>query len=159
MSDNVKDRLEKLNAVLAEYERKSGLPNKPIEHESEQYISITKAELKAMSADECGEAAVLLAQLSLYLQRIINEEHSRFSWAEESIKKIIAPMLSNYKAYSFEERKLCAINDNIEAQTLDKVRVNAKIRIDRMSYLATRIEFLSKTFLDLQRSKNIKRSL
>jgi hypothetical protein len=85
----------------------------------------------------------------------VNREQARVRWAEEAVKRIIANKLrgagSTYCSY--EERKLLAIRNDDAALKVDGLRIKAQLRIDRISYMATRVENVAKALLDLQQTK------
>lgn len=148
-----KARMDKIVAALDEYERSVGLPEIVPHSEAEQYLNMTHIELNRLTAIQCGEAAVVLAQYAFHIQRSHNKELARANWAEDSTDREVAASLNQHSAYSFKERRLLAVADNDYAVNLDKIKTWAKARAERLAYLATRVEFLSKTMLDLQQTK------
>lgn len=145
--------MEKVTKALNDYELSKGLPLIQPNNEAEKYLNISREEMRKMYPDECGEASALLAQFAFHIQRACNEELARMNWAEDVIKRTIANELSQYRAASYEERKLQAIQGNDYAFKLDQIRTWAKARYDRISYLPSKIEFLAQTFRDLQQMK------
>jgi hypothetical protein len=152
--DSVKQRQENLDAMLDEYETKCGLPAFTVaEDEAQRVLTISPAQLKSMTAVECGEAAVTLKQFAFYLQRCSNREQGRVKWAEESIKRLIAPSVGNVRGYSLEERRpLAVLNDDV-AKKFDELRVKADLRVTRLNYLASKVESMAMSLMSLQQSK------
>lgn len=151
--ENAKSVMEKIDAALADYEKASGLPSITPNSEAEQYLNMSHKELQPMTAELCGEAAVVLAQYSFHLQRCYNSELARITWAEDSIRRTITDSINQVRGASFEERKMQATKQNEYAFKLDQIRTWAKCRADKLSYLASKVEFLARTFLDLQQTK------
>lgn len=121
--------------------------------EARRLLNMTPSLLRKMSAVDCAEAAFCLGQYAHRVQQAINREQGRVTWAAESVKRIIAKKVNNYKGYSFEERKLQAVNDDDAARKLEQIRVRAQLRIDRVSYLAARADGMAKTLLSLKNAK------
>lgn len=148
-----KQQLEKIDAALKQYEKTCGLPDIVPHSEAEQYLNISHKELQRLSSEECGEAAVVLAQYSFHLQRCLNAEIARMTWAEDTVKHTITDQLKQQGGNSFEERKMASIKHNEFAYKVDQIRMWAKCRADKLAYLASKVEFLARTFLDLQQTK------
>lgn len=151
--ENATATLKRIDAALEEYEKGCGLPKVQIHSEAEQYLNMNHDDINRLSAEYCGEAAIVLAQYSFHLQRCYNAELARMTWAEDSIKRTITENINQVKGASFEERKMQATKQNEYAFKLDQIRTWAKCRADKLSYLASKVEFLARTFLDLQQTK------
>ena len=124
-----------------------------MENEAKRILQIHPEVLKRMTRSECGEAAVVLIQFAFHLQRASNRQQSRIRWAEETVKKIIAPTLGQQKGYSYEERRIQAVRQDEAAQKTDDIRVKAQLRMERINYLSTKAEAMSKALTALQHSK------
>lgn len=109
--------------------------------------------LRKLSAVECAESAFVLGQYAHRLQQARNREQARVTWAEQSIRRLIASKVNNYKGVSFEERRLQAVKGDDAAQKLDAIRVKAQLRIDRVSFLADKANDLAKSLLSLKNAK------
>lgn len=152
-AESASQQLDKINKALAEYERSKGVPAITPHNEAEQYLNMPHTELRKMTPEQCGEAAVVLAQYGFHLQRAFNEEVARMNWAEDVAKRTIAGDVKQYQAPSFEERKMLAIRGNEYASKLDQIRSWAKARSERLSYLSSKVEFLARTMLELQQTR------
>lgn len=152
-SSPIETRLEQVEKILAEYERSVGMPELLItetdKNESSDILAINLAHLQKMTPRECQEKAFAIQRYSYFVQRSINKEQSRVRWVEENIKSIIAPRLGQQKGYSFEERKLTAVRENDVAMKLDKIRVHAQLRIDRLSFLTNRLDGMAKALMNI----------
>jgi hypothetical protein len=154
---NTKDKVKEWDEVLDEYEKGIGLPiynggqfsNDELEH----YFSMDRKVLETMTPQDCGEIAYRLGQFSFHVQRSINRELARLNWAEENIKEVIADDINNYKGYGYIEKSMQAIKHNDNANALNKIKKYAKMRSDRLQYIANSIKNLSDILLNIQRSK------
>lgn len=147
------EQLKKVDTILDEYENAVGVLNPKVNREAERYFEITQGELAKLTSDQLGEAAIALAQFAYHLQKMYNKEVTRVNWAEANIKNSIGPRMKQQGAASADERRILAIAESEYAKKLDQIRREAQARIDRTAFLANRVEFLSKTFIELQQSK------
>ncbi len=132
---SLKETIEQIDKSLEEYEKNCGIPNTGANEEIEKYFNLSRTQLQKLSADECGEMAYMLAQYNFHLQKCSNTETSRRNWAEDMLKKMTISKVGDYRGYSYEERRLAAIADNEATVKLDKVRIWANMRIDKLNYL------------------------
>jgi hypothetical protein len=151
--DYAKQKLERINKALDEYEESKGLIKYKPHNEADRFINMKHSDMQKLTPDELGEAAILLAQFAYHIQRAFNEEVGRVNWAEDEVKRTIAGEVNQYQGSSYEERKLLAIKENEYARKLDYIRSYAKARADRLGYLSSRMEFLAKMFSDLRQTK------
>ncbi len=131
------EKLAVLDRVLDEYEAQKGIPNVfPIEVENEvkRIFGWKPGDIRGLSATDCGEAASTLFMFAFQL-------------------RMIAPRINEYFGKSFEERKLKAITDDDAARKLDQIRLNAQLRIDRLSFYSNKLENLAKSLADLRYDK------
>jgi hypothetical protein len=149
-------RLDETDRLLDEYERTLGLPaafDKEVEREATRLLNLSPSVLRKMSAQECGEAAFTLRQFSRHLQRSVNREQARVAWCEENIDAIIAKEVHKYAGASFVERKLKAVRENEAAAKIDRLRVHAKLRVERVSFLAAKVGDEAEALKSLQFTK------
>jgi hypothetical protein len=147
----------RLDALLDQYEGSLGLPSscpKEVEVEATRLLTITPAELAALDRQQREDAAFTLEQFALFLQKSINREVARSHWAEERLKKVLGVKMPKHHAYSYEERRALALEGDEDAQRLERVRMEAVLRIDRASFLSNRIASLAKTLLGSQQRRN-----
>ena len=152
-----KEELQDWDNLLDEYESGIGLPKYTSgvlpESELNTYLSMNRDELEKLTPEDCGQISYRLGQFSFHIQRTLNRELARHNWSEDTIKIIIADDINNYKGYGYIEKSLQAIKHNEKAQALNKIRVYAKQRSDRLSYLANSIKNLSDILLSIQKTK------
>lgn len=151
--ENSAEMLKKLETLLNEYENGLGIKNKNPNIQAEKYLTLPIESLQKMTPEECGEAAVVLAQYSFYLQKAYNEEVSKANWADSLIRRTLAKEAKQYNAPSADERRMMAINNNDFCLNLEKIKISAQTRADRINYLSSKVETLSSRFSELQYSK------
>lgn len=152
------DNLNRLDVLLDEYEGKNGLPQyveKNNDDNIKKYLSISREQMEAMSIEDCANAALILGGFSFYLQRTVNRESARVSWAENMLKKIIAGKENNFRG-SWDSQFQQAVNNDDYAKQLLKLKQYAQSRIDRLNYLSNSIRNMSDLFVNLQKAKAMK---
>lgn len=142
--------LEETNEMLDDYERSLGIPRMTIGSKIEDYLNLTREEIKKLSPEDCGEIAYIVARYAYYLQDKHNRQIANMNRAEANIKIIIADKIDQYTGYGYEEKKNKAIKDNELAMKLEYVRVNAKLRSDYLFMQAQRVEFMAKLLNDMK---------
>jgi hypothetical protein len=149
----LEQKLNQLDAALDKYEKSKGLPDVVPHGEAQQYLNINQAQLAKLTPEQCGEAAVMVAQFGFHLQKVYNREIGVINWCEDCIQRTITPELKQYNAPSADERKRLAIRGNEYASKLQRLKSIAQARVDRLSYLPAKVEWLSRTLLELQQTK------
>lgn len=155
-SASAREMDQKVQQKLAEYENNLGIKEKNPNIPAEKYLLMPEEEIAIMTPEQCGEAAIILAQYAFYLQRAFNIEIGRVNWCNAQIDRIISPKMKNYNGNSASERRMMAIIDNDFAISCEKIRSEAQSRADRLNYLSTKIDSLSYRFADLQQTKKVK---
>lgn len=160
MNKTAKEELQDWDNILDEYESTIGLPKySPTvlpEDELNKYLTMSRDELERTTPEDCAQISYRLAQFSFHIQRTINRELARHNWSEDTTKIVIADEINSYKGYGYVEKSLQAIKNNEKAQALNKIRIFAKQRADRLSYLANSIKNLSDILLSIQKIKMMK---
>jgi hypothetical protein len=155
-----KEELHDWDDLLDEYESGIGLPKYSSgilpETELNNYLSMNRDELEKLTPEDCGQISYRLGQFAFHIQRTINREIARNNWADDTIKVVIADDINNYKGYGYVEKANQAIKHNDKAQSLNKIRIYAKQRTDRLSYLANSVKNLSDILLSIQKIKMVK---
>jgi hypothetical protein len=118
-----------------------------------RYLRLTESEMRALSAEECGEAAVMLSALAFKLQQEKNRCSSRALWCEQKLRKDLAVAMSRVHAYSFDERRGVVLAGDPEAARLDRERVAAEGMAARLDFLPQRLDQFVRTYLALQETK------
>ena len=109
-----------------------GLPQyQPANVEIETIISRTRNELREQSSTQLSEDAVILAQYALFLQQKANECQTFIKWSNQIVNRLLGddrPKLNQW------------------------VRL-AELRLERIQYLARRIELVGQSIGGLVRSR------
>jgi hypothetical protein len=149
------ERLRQIDALLDDYERSLGLPagTPPMQSEATKLLEMEPSLLRKLTPEQAGEAAVILSVYAFHLQRAVNKEQSRVAWAEESIRKAITAQVGQQRGSSFEERKMLAVRGDDAASKLDRIRVQARLRVERLAFLARQAEAIVRSLLSLQQAK------
>lgn len=157
MNKSSKEEVKYWDDVLDEYELSVGLPSYKNdvlpESELNEYLTMNRDSLEKLGPEDCAQISYRLAQYSFHIQRTINREIARYNWADEVIKETIADEINNYKGYGYLEKSGQAIKHNDKASSLNKIKVYAKQRSDRLSYIANGIKNLSDILISIQRNK------
>lgn len=146
-----KQRLEKINEALDNYEKSKGLLVQP-NNDGIRYLNMPQKEMHSLTADECGEAATLLSQYSFSIQRELNRERAIVNWCEAELRRHIFTESGNYSGTG-EERKAKAIAGNEYTRNLDKLRAQAQGRVDQLEYQPNRIDAIRMSFIELQQTR------
>lgn len=156
-----RDRLAKLDLILDEYETKVGLPQYSYEFsqsdEIEKLTTLTRDAMEKMHPEDCVESAVILNSFSFHLQRSINRELSRVSWADSTLKKLVTPRIPNYKGSgSYGQIFDLAILDDDYTKKVLEIKIYAQQRADRLSFLANGIKSIADDLKNLSAAKRSK---
>ncbi len=158
MTINLKQ--EQINQILDGYEESVGLPKRTKfteDKEIQHYLNMKRNEIEKLSPEDCAQISYRLAQYSFYLQREFNREQARTVWADNELKLIVMPQISQYGQYTkFEVAYHSVIKENEAAQNLYKIKTIAIQRVARLTYLASSLKHLSDIMLANQRAKREK---
>ena len=152
--DRAREQLEKVDSILDEYEASLGIPKfRDDFHDdtAKSYLQLSRNEIEKLTPDQCAEAALLLASLSFHLQRSYNREIARVNWSTSLIKKTAAGREGQYSG-SWESQHYQAVKGDGYTSKLDRVRVYAQQRADRLTYLSSSVKNISDIFLSVQRA-------
>lgn len=157
-SNTAKDRLNKLDSVLDEYESSLGIPafvNDFHDESVKKYLQLSRDQIEKFTPEQCAEAALLLASLSFHLQRSYNREVARVNWADQVLKTIVSGREQQYRG-SWDSQFYQAVKEDGYATKVADIKKYAQQRADRLTYLASSIKNISDIFLSVQRSKAFK---
>lgn len=144
------DSLAKVDEALDEYE-KTVFPAD--DQGAMRYLSLTHLELNHMSAEECNEAAVMLTGLAFHVAKACNKLKAKIKYCHESILKCVASKTANYRYNSPDERMALAIQEDDYASNLKRQEVTLGCRLERIDYLALRLEKVADMFASLAATK------
>jgi hypothetical protein len=118
-----------------------------------KYVGLPQEELHMMSAEECGEAAVMLTCLSFHLAKQANKLRAKIRYCNETILKSVAGKTGNYRYQSPDERMSLAIQEDDHATSMKKHEVTLSCRLERIDYLSLRLEKIADMFSSLAATK------
>jgi len=146
-------KLQKFIESLEEFDKKVLLP-KIDGYDISEYMDLSVDKLKIMSDEDCGIAAVRLAQYNRFLQKEINKQNAIKNWADSNINSIIAEKNNEYdKFIKIDIKKFLIQKENSAAAKYYKIYSIALSRVDSLSYITGRIDTQVQTLLALQQSK------
>jgi len=149
-----KDQLAHFEKLIDSYIVKQGIHVVEYNEEALKILSMKSFELKALTSQECGELAFSLSQYALYVQQQVNEQTTRINWAKNNIKKFVAKNLGKFDRYmKYEEKEHAVIASDEYAAKLNDILSYAQAVSDRLSFMSGKIQSISNTLIELQRSK------
>lgn len=144
---------------LDEYEAGLGIPLQcppAVESEATRLLKLEPAQLRLLTAAECGENAFVLEQFAFFLQRAINREQVRLHRAEAVLRQLLPHLLQTRREYMLEEKKMMAISESSQCREWECHRMTAQLRLDSLLYLANRISNLANLFINIQQTRGQK---
>lgn len=109
-----------------------GLPqHQPDNTEIETILGFTRELLREQSSVVLSEDAVMLAQYALFLQQKANECQTFLKWSSQVVNRLIGD----------------------DRPTLNRWVRKAELRLERLSYVARRIELLGQSMSNLVRAR------
>tara|TARA_R100000808_G_scaffold5713_1_gene17200 strand:+ start:32004 stop:32504 length:501 start_codon:yes stop_codon:yes gene_type:complete len=149
-----KENLAHFEKLIDSYLTKQGIHNIQYNEEALKILNMKTFELKALTSIECGELSFALSQYALYVQQQLNEQTTRVNWAKSKIRSMVAKNSGSFDRYTkYEEKEGFVVQNNEYAAKLNDILCYAQAVLDRLSYMAGRIQSLSATLTELQRSK------
>jgi hypothetical protein len=126
-ADLINKRMREIETFHTSFEIKMGLGTLVAQNEVNRYLTMSQVEIRKLSAEECGEAAIVLCQEAAFLQ---NVQYTPFSYRRE-----------------------LAIRQNERATELDTAMRKSVLIVETLEYMPTRLRHLSSTFEGLQQTK------
>ncbi len=102
------------------------------ESDALQFLDMTLDERRKLTPDQMFEAEYALLRYAEYLARLHDQQAARAAWAKDVVARMVAPTLDDFTGYSFEERRCKAVAASAKASEVDRVRVEAEARKQRL---------------------------
>jgi len=155
----IDEQRAKVEALLQHYPAKVGLGVLQPVNEVNRYLTITVAEQRKLSAEECGEASIILNQAATYIQLEMNRIKADIAWCTNYIDWLIANTITQYGTQytPFEYRRLLASRDNDVAMKLYGIINDAELQAKCLEYLPNQLRATAMSFADLQHTKRNQR--
>lgn len=153
------DALDKRHAailqLLQSYPEQIKLGVLQPDNETEKLLNLTRADLRRMTAEDCGEAAFILNRMATYIQLQYNQIQADIEWCQQNIDAIISRSVDKYGSQylPYEYRRNLAIMQDDVAKKLQGIIVQAKLRLTSLSFLATQIHAQARSLENLQQTK------
>ena len=148
------ERRAKITDLLSKYTSSMGLNIRP-SNEVEHFLNLSQAELRKMTAEECGEASYIIAKAMTYIQLEINKLQADVNWCENYIQflisKIIHTMGGQYTPFDY--KRTLAIKQDDTAMEAHKVITQAKLRLDSLAFITNQLRAIALSFEGLQQTK------
>ena len=143
----VEQKFLQMQSELNDFERDIGLDR------LDKYYTMKDEVVHSLTAEQCGEIAIDIANISLSVQNVFNEEFLKVNWANTMIDRSIYGSGKVYAGSAANERRMLAIKDSESTIKLETIRCESQVKVDRLNYLTPRIDALSQRFSDLQVTK------
>ena len=154
---NMEDRKADRETLLNHYESTISLPDHRapgLESELDEYLSMPRNIIERLSPEACAEMSFRLMQFSFFMQRCLNRERANLTWAENELNSIVSGSVDQYDKYMKHDVKVaCIIKENSVADELSRIIMEAKQRVDRLTYLSSATKGLSDSMTNVQRAK------
>lgn len=154
----MEDTIELKNAqeILDEFESIYQIRKVELPSNLDEIWSIGYDILQQLSVDELAHYSFILAQYSLYIQKIYNKESSKYLWLENKIQDITCDKLSQYDQYTKYEVKLRLIaRENEPLRKLLGLLNFTKQKMTRLEFIPSSIKTLSDKLDNIQRMKSM----
>lgn len=149
-SSIVDNEYKKLEEVLNEYLNKSGLLLS-MNIQGAEYLKMGSDEIKRMTAEDLGVAAVVLQQYAFHIQKMHNHEVAIVNWCDTNIKRRVARFKTSVTYYN--EKIQQVIYEDKFASKLADIKRASEARVDSLQYISGSIKSYAETFLELQKTK------
>lgn len=141
---DIKSKVNVVENYLEDFNKKNGFVITFCDQDKAcRILSMGFSEIRGLSYEDCIDYSILLANYSLYIQKIINRESSLVYFLEESIKKTISNIINQQKAYSYEERYILAVRQDEAAKNFMKEKVHRAMKVSELQFISTRIHNVS----------------
>ena len=135
---------EQLDKILDEYNSNNKVGAAFSNGEVSEYLNMTRDQIEAMSREDRCTASIQLSQYAVYLQRLVNREKARLSWAIAVTNKLVSSHWEEHDKFLSYEIKVAKISREYDiVEKAVKIRNNAQIRIDELDSVAGLIRHLS----------------
>lgn len=152
---SVRELLEKAKAALKKFDHVMGIGDLCSVSEVHNILTMPRGEISKLTAVECGECAILLAQEAVFLQSEVNKLTAALNWCKAYLDKLIAPVIEQYgeKYTPAALKRVLAIKDNQTAVEVDRLIVQHQATLDNLAFMASTILQLKMSFEMMQTTK------
>ncbi len=155
--NSAKSQLEKIDAVLDEYENKIGLPSFQLDqNELSSYMNMSREVMERLTPIQCCVAADYLISAAFHFQKMKNREDARVIWAEGQMNRSATGRMSQYSVGSFNQNFMAAVLDDQYTLKLFDIKQYASQRSKRIDYLPNILRDKAECFKTMARTKENK---
>ena len=124
--------------------------------QAEYIMNLPSGELNNMDARAASAYSFVLFAHSEYLQTLYNKEKSVVDFCDSSIWFIVADKMNNYGGQyaKWQEKYFSAVKENPLASELNRLKLSAEARINRLSGKADIAKKMANILQDIGRKKN-----
>lgn len=124
--------------------------------QAEYIMNLPSGELNNMDSRAASAYSFVLFAHSEYLQTLYNKEKSVVDFCDSSIWFIVADKMNNYGGQyaKWQERYFSAVKENPLASELNRLKLSAEARINRLSGKSDIIKKMANILQDIGRRKN-----
>ena len=124
--------------------------------QAEYIINLPSGELNNMEPRAASSYSFVLFAHSEYLQTLYNKEKSVVDFCDSSIWFIVADKMNNYGGQyaKLQEKYFSAVKENPLASELNRLKLSAEARINRLSGKADITKKMANILQDIGRKKN-----
>lgn len=161
MGATVDERIKNLDAMLDEYDVKTGINCFKHDTSVQSILNYTQTDIRALTEEECGEDGYSLIRFAGYIQKESNRLNARIRWLQRCINIETAARIKDYgnNYTSYQERMFLAHNDstNEYMKKLQDILMHAEIRKEELSFLSSKVASMAQTLIDQKQSKRKQR--
>lgn len=151
----VQQKLVEAEKILDDYSKSIGTTALKFNNEVETILGLKIDELRRFNEEECGLNAYCLAQYATFIQKEVNRHSAKLKWANHNLDIVVAKVSTNYgdKFTKWEVKRSLVVNDNEFAKALNKIVLEATLRVEELSFISSRIDKMSQILIELQKTR------
>lgn len=155
----IDEKHERVVKLAAEYPGTLGV-KMAMPSDAETFLTYGVQEHRRMTAEECGEASVVLSQMAVYIQLELNRMQADLTWCENAIDFMVANVIHSCgnKYTPFPYKRKIAIKNNDVAVKLQGIVSNIQVQMDALNYLPSHLKAVASSYGDLQQTKRNQRA-
>ena len=156
--EGLNNRRAKIARLLEDYTNQMGLNIRP-SSDVEKFLNLSQAEVRQMTAEECGEASYIIAKAITYIQLQVNRMQADINWCESYIQFVISKTIQTVggQYMPHEMKRVLAIKQDDSASEAHRVIVQAKLKLDSLAFVASQLRSMVSAFEGLQQTKRIQK--
>lgn len=157
-SSSIHDKYKEIEQTINQYFQQIKLGNLISNNEVERFLTLSSTERRKLDPRQAAEASLILTQQAAYIQTELNRQIAASEWCAAQIDGIISKVINNYGTqYTPKElKRKAAIQESEAATKLERLRLQAQIRINALNYLPTYLHKVAQSYEALARTYTIR---